>query len=81
MSLAITEPYGGSDVSSLQTTAVDKGEYFLVNGTKKFITGGNKADYFTTAVRTGKAGIGGISLLLVERESKGLTIKKIKTQG
>ena len=81
MALAVTEPYGGSDVASSKTTAVLKGDYFYVTGQKKFITGGSKANYFTTAVRTGGDGVGGISLLLIERELEGVTVKRLKTQG
>ncbi len=40
MCLCITEPYAGSDVSNLQTTAVLKDGYYIVNGSKKFITAG-----------------------------------------
>lgn len=82
-SLAVTEPYGGSDVASLRTTAVltpDK-QHYVVNGTKKFITSGMKADYFTTAVRTGGPGVGGVSLLLLEKDMPGLSMRRQKTQG
>lgn len=67
--LAISEAFAGSDVASLRTRAqLDAtGENYIVNGTKKWITGGMYADYFVTAVRTGKAGAGGISMLLVPR--------------
>uniref|UniRef100_A0A7S4M790 Cytochrome b5 heme-binding domain-containing protein n=1 Tax=Vannella robusta TaxID=1487602 RepID=A0A7S4M790_9EUKA len=81
MCLAVTEPYAGSDVASLQTTAVRDGDFYIVNGAKKFITGGMKADYFTTAVRTGGEGMGGISLLLIEKGSPGLSVRRMKTQG
>mmetsp|Transcript_14754 Transcript_14754/g.19357 ORF Transcript_14754/g.19357 Transcript_14754/m.19357 type:complete len:518 (+) Transcript_14754:181-1734(+) len=79
IALAITEPYAGSDVANITTTAtkMPDGSY-VVNGEKKWITGGNEADYFTTAVRTGGEGMGGISLLLIER-SEGVTTKRIKT--
>ena len=51
--LAVTEPSGGSDVANLRTTAVRDGDHFVVNGDKTFITSGMRADYLTTAVRTG----------------------------
>mmetsp|Transcript_46066 Transcript_46066/g.87891 ORF Transcript_46066/g.87891 Transcript_46066/m.87891 type:complete len:529 (+) Transcript_46066:170-1756(+) len=78
--LAITDPGAGSDVANISATATRTpcGKYFVVNGVKKWITNGHFADYFTTAVRTGGPGIGGISLLLIER-SEGLTTKPIKT--
>ena len=81
MCLAVTEPFGGSDVASLQTTAVRDGDFYVVNGAKKFITGGMKADYFTTAVRTGGPGMKGISLLLIEKSMPGITVRRMKTQG
>ena len=66
-SLAITEPDGGSDVAALRTTAVRDGDDFIVNGTKTFITSGARADFVTTAVRTGGPGYEGISLLVIDR--------------
>ena len=57
ISLAISEPGAGSDVANIQTSAEDKGDHWLVNGSKKWITGGNMADFFTCAVRTGKKGM------------------------
>ena len=81
MCLAVTEPSSGSDVAGLTTTARREGDYFIVNGAKKFITGGMKADYFTTAVRTGGEGMGGISLLLLEKGMPGISVRRMKTQG
>jgi acyl-CoA dehydrogenase len=54
--LAITEPSGGSDVASVRTKAVRDGDHFVVNGSKTYITSGMRADYLTTAVRTGGPG-------------------------
>jgi len=80
--LAITEPGGGSDVASLRTRAVRDGDYYVVNGAKTFITSGVNADYYTVAVRTGDAGYGGISLLLVEKGTAGFGVgKKLKKMG
>ena len=70
--LAITEPSGGSDVANLQTSARREGDRYVVNGSKTFITSGMRADFLTVAVRTGGAGAGGISLLLIEGDSPGL---------
>lgn len=71
--LAITEPNGGSDVANLQTTAVRHGDHYLVNGSKTFITSGIRADQITVAVRTGGAGAHGISLLVIEGDTHGLS--------
>ena len=81
--LAITEPYAGSDVAGLRTTAVKdpSGKFYVVNGEKKWITNGVFCDFFTVAVRTGGEGAGGISLLLLERGMKGLETKQMKCMG
>ena len=55
-SLAITEPDAGSDVASLRTTAKPDGDTYVVNGSKTYITSGARADFITTAVRTGDQG-------------------------
>ena len=81
--LAISEPAAGSDVANITTTAklTPDGKHYVVNGTKKWITQGHHADYFTCAVRTGSSddGMQGISLLLLERGMPGLETKPIKT--
>jgi len=81
MCLAVTEPNSGSDVGNLQTTAVLKDGHYIVNGLKKFITGGIKADYYVVAVRTKDEGMKGVSLLLIEKGIEGLSTKRLKTQG
>jgi len=73
-SLAITEPDGGSDVAGIRTTAERDGSDYIVNGAKTFITSGCRADFVTTAVRTGNAGAHGISLLVIERGTPGFTV-------
>jgi len=78
--LAISEPYAGSDVANLQTTAKREGDYYIVNGQKKWITGGMMGDFFTTAVRTGAEGMSGLSILLIERNMPGVNIRKMETQ-
>jgi acyl-CoA dehydrogenase len=75
-SLAVTEPGGGSDVAGITTTARRDGDDYVVNGTKTFITSGVRADFVTTAVRTGGPGHGGISLLVVERGMPGFTVDR-----
>ena len=73
IALAITEPSGGSDVANLKTRAARDGDDYVLNGSKTFITSGQRADYYTVAVRTGGDGYAGISLLLVERDTPGFT--------
>ena len=73
---------GGSDVANLKTRAVRDGDHYIVNGAKTFITSGTRADYYTVAVRTGEAGFGGISLLLIERDTPGFsTGRALKKMG
>jgi acyl-CoA dehydrogenase len=79
--LAITEPGGGSDVANLRTTARRDGDHYVVNGSKTFITSGMRADLLTVAVRTGDAGLGGISLLVVEAGTPGFTRSKLDKMG
>jgi len=79
--LAITEPGGGSDVANLRTKAVRDDDHYVVNGSKTFITSGMRADYITTAVRTGGDGMGGISLLVVEGDMPGLTRTPLHKMG
>src|SRR4051812_29667006 len=74
--LAITEPGGGSDVGGIRTTAVREGDEYVVNGAKTFITSGVRADFVTTAVRTGGPGAGGVSLLVVEKGTPGFTVDR-----
>ncbi len=75
-SLAITEPGGGSDVAGITTTAVRDGDSYVVNGAKTFITSGVRADFVTTAVRTGRSGHAGVSLLVVEKGTPGFTVDR-----
>lgn len=75
-SLAVTEPGGGSDVAGITTRAERDGDVYVVNGAKTFITSGVRADFVTTAVRTGGPGHGGISLLVVEKGTPGFTVDR-----
>lgn len=82
ISLGITEPGAGSDVANISTTAKRDGDYYIVNGSKTFISGGMRANWLTTAVRTGGEGVGGISLLLIPMDSEGVSRTKLdKKQG
>ena len=71
----------GSDVAGLTTTAERKGDVYVVNGAKKWITNGIFADYATTAVRTGGEGKGGISALVIPLKSEGVECRKIYNSG
>ena len=81
IALGITEPSGGSDVANLKTRAVAKGDHYVVNGSKTFITTGMRADYLTTAVRTGGAGAGGVSLLLIPMNAAGVSRTRLDKMG
>jgi acyl-CoA dehydrogenase len=81
ISLGITEPDAGSDVRNLATRAQRRGDVWVVNGAKLYITGGMTSRWLTTAVRTGGPGIGGISLLLMDLEAPGVTRAPLRKQG
>ena len=73
IALGITEPDGGSDVAGLATTAVRNGDHYVVNGSKTYITGGMRANWVSTAVRTGGPGAKGISMLLIPTDAEGFS--------
>lgn len=75
-SYCLTEPGSGSDASSLKTTARLEDDHYVLNGTKAFISGGSTSDIYVCMVRTGEAGPKGISCLLVEKNSPGLSFGK-----
>jgi alkylation response protein AidB-like acyl-CoA dehydrogenase len=79
--LAITEPTAGSDVANVKSSAEDKGDHYLLNGEKKWITNGVFADYFTVLCRTGGKGMKGLSMLLVEKNMEGVNTRKMKCSG
>ncbi len=81
ISLGITEPSGGSDVAKLKTKAVRDGNGWRINGSKTFITGGMTSRWMTTAVRTGADGMAGISLMLVDLESEGVSRTELPKMG
>merc|ERR1719499_2098372 len=82
-SLMISEPGYGSNVAGIETSAVRDGDHYIVNGTKKWITGGLWSEWFTTAVRTGGPGSGmrGLSLLLINKNMPGFKVRKMETQA
>ncbi|MFK7979986.1 MAG: acyl-CoA dehydrogenase family protein, partial [Saprospiraceae bacterium] len=72
--IGMTEPSVGSDLKAIKTVAEDKGDYYLVNGSKTFITNGYVAGFALCAVRTNKGTPQeGISLLLIDSELEGFT--------
>ncbi|MBP6516450.1 MAG: acyl-CoA dehydrogenase family protein [Chitinophagales bacterium] len=72
--IAMTEPGAGSDLQGMRTTAVDKGDHFVVNGSKTFITNGYLSDLCVVAVKTDVTkGAKGISLVVIETGMKGYT--------
>jgi acyl-CoA dehydrogenase len=82
ISLGITEPSGGSDVANIKTTAKAEGDYYIVNGSKTFISGGMGANWVSTAVRTGEEGAKGISMLLIPMHLEGVSRTPLdKKQG
>lgn len=71
----------GSDVAGITTTAERRGDRYIVNGAKKWITNGIFADYCTAAVRTGGEGIAGVSALVIPLKAPGVTRRKIDNSG
>jgi butyryl-CoA dehydrogenase len=72
-SYCLTEPQSGSDASSLKTTAKRQGDHYIVNGAKAFISGGSVSDVYLCMVRTGEAGPKGITCLLIEKNTAGIS--------
>lgn len=72
-SYCLTEPGSGSDAASLRTSARDDGDHYVLNGSKAFISGGGVSDLYAVMVRTGGEGPSGISCLLVEKDTPGLS--------
>ena len=80
--IGITEPNHGSDAAGIETKAALEGDYFRVSGSKMFITNGTKADVINTVVRTGGPGPKGVSLLLIDTNTKGFSVgKKLHKMG
>jgi alkylation response protein AidB-like acyl-CoA dehydrogenase len=71
----LSEPEAGSDATSQRTTAIDKGDYYLLNGTKNWITNGNSASVYLVMAQTDVAkGHKGINCLIVEKGMEGFTV-------
>lgn len=80
---AVTEPDVGADVASVRTNARLDGDEIIVNGSKRFITGANVADYLYTIVRTGEPTdrYKNLTILLIPRDAEGVSIEKIESIG
>ena len=80
--LGNTEPEHGSDAANIETTAERDGDEYVIDGVKTFITHGSIADYVLTMCRTGEAGHGGISAVIVETDREGFEVEQeIDTMG
>lgn len=80
--LCITEPFGGSDVAGMRTTAVKKGDTYVINGSKTFITNGVYSDYLIVAAKTSpELGNKGISIFVVDRDTPGISSTKLDKLG
>jgi alkylation response protein AidB-like acyl-CoA dehydrogenase len=79
---ATVEPNAGSDPGAIESSAVLKGDYWLLNGTKNFVTGGGLADYILVLAQTDKKlGNKGMVLLLVDSKSAGITFEEVRLVG
>ncbi|MGY6662939.1 MAG: isobutyryl-CoA dehydrogenase [Glycocaulis sp.] len=72
-SYCLTEPGAGSDAASLRTKAVSDGDHYVLNGAKAFISGGGVSDLYVVMCRTGEDGPKGISTIVVEKGTPGLS--------
>ena len=80
--LCITEPFGGSDVAGMRSTAVKKGDKYILNGSKTFITNGIYSDYLIIAAKTApEKGNKGMSIFVVDRDTPGISATKLDKLG
>ncbi len=80
--LCVTEPFGGSDVAGMRSTAVRKEDHYILNGSKTFITNGVYCDYMVVAAKTDPVlGNKGISMFIVDKETPGVTVTKLDKLG
>lgn len=80
--LCITEPFGGSDVASMRTTAVKKGDTYVINGSKTFITNGVYSDYLIVTAKTNPSARNkGISIFIMDRNTPGISATKLDKLG
>src|SRR5690606_33354263 len=80
--IGITEPGAGSDAANIQTRAVKDGDHYIINGSKTFITNAVYGQYVILVCKTDpNAGSAGVSLIVVDLESEGITRTKLKKLG
>lgn len=80
--LCITEPFAGSDVAGMRTTAAKHADGYVINGSKTFITNGIYSDYLVVSAKTNpEAGSRGISMFLVDRDTPGISANKLDKLG
>lgn len=80
--LCITEPFGGSDVAGMRSTAIKDGDKYILNGSKTFITNGVYSDYLIVAAKTDPSDkYKGISIFVVDRETPGISATKLDKLG
>ena len=80
--LCITEPFGGSDVAGMRTTAVKDNGHYIINGSKTFITNGVYSDYLVVAAKTNpEQGNKGISIFVIDRDTPGVSATKLNKLG
>jgi len=80
--LCITEPFGGSDVAGMRSTAIKQGDKYILNGSKTFITNGVYSDYLIVAAKTDPSDkYKGISIFVVDRDAKGISATKLDKLG
>ena len=80
--LCITEPFGGSDVAGMRSTAVLNGDHYVLNGSKTFITNGVYSDYLIVAAKTNPdQGNKGMSIFVVDRKTNGIAATKLNKLG
>ncbi len=80
--MAVTEPFGGSDVAGMRSTAIKKGDTYVLNGSKTFITNGVYCDYMVVAAKTNpELGSKGISIFIVDKDTPGVSATKLDKLG
>lgn len=80
--LCISEPFGGSDVAGMRTTAIKKGDTYVLNGSKTFITNAVYADYMIVAAKTQpELGNKGMSIFVVDSKTSGISVTKLDKLG
>jgi len=80
--LCISEPFGGSDVAGMRTTAIKKGDSYVINGSKTFITNGIYSDYLVVAAKTNPEDKHkGMSIFIMDRNTPGISSTKLDKLG